>query len=61
MLKSLITALALASVVLAGLAGLAQAQYQPSKRCAMPITKGGCSLWIPAPQPDPTLPKPPGK
>jgi hypothetical protein len=61
MLKSLAVALALASVAFAGSAGLAPAQYQPGKQCAMPITKGGCPIWIPAPQPGPTLPKPPRK
>jgi hypothetical protein len=58
MLKSLITALALGAFTMTGLAGLAQAQYGPNKRCAMTITKGGCPIWISAPQPGPTLPKP---
>ena len=58
MLKSLIAALALASVALAGFAGLAQAQYKP-RQCAMTITKGGCPILIPAPGPQ--LPKPAGK
>lgn len=55
MLKSVIAAFVLASVAVAGSAGLAQAQYGP-KQCAMPITKGGCSILIP--QPGPQLPKP---
>lgn len=59
MLKSLIAALALASVAVAGFAGLAQAYG--SRQCAMPITKAGCSIWIPAPEPGPALPKPPGR
>lgn len=59
MLKSLITALALGAFTMTGSAGLAH--YQPRKQCAMTITKGGCPIWIPAPQPGPTLPKPPSK
>lgn len=55
MLKSLIAALALASVAVAGFAGLAQA-HSGSRQCAMPITKGGCTIL--APQPRPALPKP---
>lgn len=61
MLKSVIVALVLASVAVAGFTGLAQAHYQPGKQCAITITKGGCSIWIPAPQPGPQLPKPPSK
>jgi hypothetical protein len=55
MLKSLIAALALASVPIVGFSGLAQAHYGP-RQCAMTITKGGCPIWIPAP--DPQRPKP---
>ena len=57
MLKSLVATLALASVAVAGFAGLAQAQYGP-RQCAMPITKGGCPILVP--QPGPQLPKPQG-
>jgi hypothetical protein len=60
MLKSAVAAFGLASVALAGFAGLAQAQYG-GRQCAMPIMKGGCPIWIPDPQPGLQLPKPPGK
>ena len=52
MLKSLIAALALASVTAMGFAGLAQAYRWD---CPMPMTKGGCPM---VPTPGPTLPQP---
>ena len=58
MLKSLIAALALASVAVAGFSGLAAAYG--GRQCAVTITKGGCPIWLPQPQPGPQLPKPQG-
>jgi len=59
MLKTVVAALVLASVAVAGFTGLAQAYS--GRDCAMTITKGGCPLPILKPQPGPTLPKPAGK
>jgi hypothetical protein len=53
MATSLIAALALASVAATGFAGQAQAHRWD---CAMPITKGGCSVLIL--KPEPQLPRP---
>ncbi len=56
MSKSLIATL-LFGVTVTGFAGLAKADY---RQCAMPITKGGCPIWTPQPQPGPMLPHPKG-
>ena len=64
MLKSLITALALGAFTMTGLAGLAQAQYGPNKRCAMTIEQAVAQVrklmpplrrrTVPATSPPPT-------
>ncbi len=53
MLKSLVTAFALASLAVTGFGGTVQAAPWT---CAMPIMKGGCSVLVY--QPDQQPPKP---
>jgi hypothetical protein len=48
MKKSIIGALLLGIVTMTGFAGLAQAHPW---ECPVPITKGGCPIWIPHPHP----------
>jgi hypothetical protein len=55
MLKSLVVTLALASIAATSFAGSAQAYRW---NCAVPITRGGCSVLVY--QPDQQPPKPQG-
>ena len=54
MFKSVIAALALASLAVTGFGGTAQAN---GWTCAMPITKGGCSLLVHQPDQQPSKPQ----